>query len=82
MSDPTRPLIERTPDELGEFLDDHLLMAFEAAHMLTDAPFSAEDLIRNRLVALADTYTDRAAVAQENSNRRTGRLLAALQEET
>ena len=78
MSDPTRPLNVRTPDEIGVYLDDHLLLAMEAAYLLTDAPFAMEDLIRDRLVALADTYTDYDQVSRESSRRRNVRMLAVL----
>lgn len=39
-----------------------------------------EDLIRNRLVALADTYTDGHAVTSESSRRRMNRFRSLLAE--
>jgi hypothetical protein len=81
MSDPTRSLDQRTPDEIGEYLDDHLLMAMEAAYALGNPPFAVEDLIRDRLVALADTYTDEAAVHTESRRRTNNRLRDLLSQE-
>jgi len=74
MADPTRSLDERTPDELSAYLDDHLLMALDAAQRIHAAQQDAEDYLRDRLVALSDTYPDHHAVQAEVSRRQMARL--------
>lgn len=79
MPDPTRSLDERTPDELGEYLDDHLLMALDAAERLHPDRQDAEDYVRDRLVALSDTFATAPEVRAEERRRRMDRLRAMLQ---
>lgn len=77
--DPTRALAERTPDELGEFVDDHLIMALLASdHLHPLDRQQAEDYLRDRLVAIADTWTTPGALTDEDGRRRMGRLRAML----
>lgn len=33
-TDPTAPLDERTPEQVSQYLDDHILMALDAAERL------------------------------------------------
>jgi len=77
-SDPTRPLPERTPDELGAFVDDHLVMALSAADLLHGHRQYAEDYLRDRLVALSDEFRDANRLAAEGDRRRVARLADAL----
>lgn len=75
--DPTRPLSERTQEELFEFVDDHLILALQAADLVCGDRQVAEDYVRNRLVAISDSY-DKATLAGESSRRRMARLRQAL----
>lgn len=77
-TDPTRPLSERTPDEVIDFADNHLLMALEAADWLQPDRQLAEDYVRDRLVALSDTYPEAVGLAAENRRRTMARLTAAV----
>ena len=77
-SDPTRPLEERTTDELVEFLDSHILWALEAAGRLVFDAQLAEDLVRDRLVAIADEHTTMVSIRAENKRRQHARLSAFL----
>ena len=78
MSNPTAPLSERTPEDIAEYVDDHLIMALNGADHLSSDRQTAEDYIRDRLVALADTYPTTAALATEESRRRMDRLRRAI----
>ncbi len=79
MPDPTRPLRERTPDELGEYVDDHLLMALNAADMLHPGDRqSAEDYLRDRIAAISDSWPDSNALEGEERTRRLARLRNAI----
>lgn len=80
MPDPTRSLDERSQDELSAYVDDHLLMALDAAERLHPDRQDAEDYLRNRLVALSDTFTDVASVRTEERRRRMDRLRQRLSE--
>lgn len=81
MPDPTRPLSQRSPDELLDLLDHSLLLSLEAAEYVSSDRQQAEDLIRDRLVALSDTYTTPASVKAERARRTRERLLAAVRGE-
>lgn len=79
MPDPTRPLSERTPDEIGEYVDDHIVTALNAADLLHHgARFTAEDFIRDRLIAISDSWPDQNDLAAEEARRRGARLRAII----
>lgn len=74
MSDPTRPLAQRTPDEIGAYADDHLIMALAAAEHLTSDRQTAEDYVRDRLVAISDSWPTHDDLVTEETRRRMTRL--------
>lgn len=76
--DPTRPIRERTPEQLGEFIDDHLIMALTGADLLNGARQDAEDYIRDRLVALSDSWDTPEELTAEDARRRMARLRASI----
>lgn len=78
-------LTEQTPEEIAEYVDTHILMALNGADLLNGgthgrARQAAEDYLRDRLVALSDTYPTRIEVAAENARRTSARLIALLSE--
>ncbi len=77
MADPTRSLTERTPAELGEFADDHLILALTAADMLHGDRQAAEDFLRDRLVTISDSW-DKTELVAEDSRRKRDRLHALI----
>lgn len=76
--DPTAPLTERTPEQIAEFIDNHIIMALDAAAYLHPERQDAEDYLRDRLVAVSDTWTTTEALRQEDRRRRTDRLMRAI----
>lgn len=76
--DPTAPLSERTPDQIADFVDDHLLTALGAAEHIQPDRQTAEDYVRDRLVALSDSFPDRVRLEAETHRRRMDRLRRAI----
>lgn len=74
------PLEAFTPDELGAYVDTHVVMALEAADMLTGSRDLAEDYVRDRLVAASDTWPDASSLAAERHRATFTRLRAMLAE--
>lgn len=65
---------EMSPLELTEFIDGHVIMALVAAERTQGERQAAEDYLRDRLVALSDSWPDSAALVTEDSRRRMERL--------
>ena len=83
--DPTRPLYERSQDQIGEFIDEHIISALNAAHWLYpigDSRAEAEDYVRNRLVALSDSWNTRESLSAEESRLRLARIRRAISKRT
>lgn len=74
------PLEQRTPDDLGHYLDNHVVMALRAADILSSDRQTAEDLVRDRLVALSDTFQSPEELWTEERRRVRERLLNMLKE--
>lgn len=77
--DPLAPLRERTPEQVADYLDSHLIMALNAAdHLHHGDRQEAEDYVRNRLVALSDSWPEPLALEAEDSRRRMNRLARSI----
>lgn len=86
--DITTPLEQFTPDQLGAYVDDHLVMALRAAAVLytnldprTDRQL-AEDYLRDRLVAISDSYPTLPELATTEARRKMDRLRRSLKLKT
>lgn len=73
---------EMSLDELMEFIDGHVIMALVAAERTHGERQAAEDYLRDRLVALSDSWPDSAALAAEDSRRRMERLRRSVADAT
>lgn len=78
-TDPTAPLSYRTPEQVAEYVDDHLIIALAAADYLLGSRDTAEDHVRDRLAALSDTFPNPESLAAEE-RRRHDRLVRVVGE--
>lgn len=77
-NDPTAPLAERTPEQIAQYVDDHIIMALVGAEYLHPDRDTAEDYVRDRLVAMSDSWPERKPLESEDSRRRMSRLGRAI----
>lgn len=64
--------------ELLAFVDDHLLMALIASERLSYSRQAGEDYLRDRIVAVSDSFPTLEAAEKEDSRRRMLRLGRAI----
>ncbi len=77
--DPTRPLRSRSPEELREFIEDHLVMAMVGAtHLLGSDRQWIIDCLRDHLDSVSDKYPTRYALEVEDHRRKHNRLRSVL----
>lgn len=78
-TDPTRPLRDRSTEQLQDFVDDHLIMALHGAHYVIGSDRKwTEDYIRDRLAIVSERYPTRTAVEIEDGKRKHARLRSML----
>jgi hypothetical protein len=87
MPDPTMPsmdvpLSEYTAEQLSFFIDDHIIMALVAGDTLyAGERYSAEDYLRDRLVAISDSWDTTEGLEAEHNRRRNHRMMNMLRSE-
>lgn len=73
------PLTQFTPAQLSQFIDSHLIMALVAGDTLYAGDRQqAEDYLRDRLVAVSDSWDTPAALEAEHRHRRDQRIMRML----
>lgn len=78
-SDPTAPLAERTPEQVAAYVDDHLVMALDAAaYLFPGDRQQQEDYTRDRLVWASDSWETDDTLRREERRRRLDRLGRAI----
>lgn len=69
------------PDSLRLYVDAHVLMALRGAEKLGMDRDAAEDYVRDRLVAVSDSFPSAEELEAEDSRRKIARLSSLIYDE-